>query len=128
MINSVKVMRENLNDAGDGLTAQYGIEAVMPKGKGEASDPVYREVIRRSKHYKKIEGYEDKIRFIQCNIHVIKDEREVEILHWLLEGTGYSRISRHMGLSHTHVKRLCASITKQIAKNVQDVQKVHLVQ
>lgn len=40
MINSLKIMRENLQDAGDGLTAQYGIEAAMPKGKGQSSVPV----------------------------------------------------------------------------------------
>lgn len=124
MINSVKVMRENLNEAGDGLTAQYGVEAVMPKGKGETSDPVYREVIRRSKHYNKIEGYENKVQLIQERIHVINDVREEEVLYWILEGKGYSWIARHMGLSHTHIKRLFSSIAKQMAENVQDVQNV----
>ncbi|MFC5587569.1 helix-turn-helix transcriptional regulator [Sporosarcina soli] len=124
MINSVKVMRENLRDAGDGLTAQYGIEAVMPKGKGEASDPVFREVIRRSKHHEKISGYESKVKMIQERIHVIEDVREAEVLHWILEGKGYSWIARHMGLSHTHIKRLFSSIARQMAENVQDVQNV----
>lgn len=124
MINSVKIMRENLQEAGDGLTAQYGIEAVMPKGKGGSSDPVYNEVVRRSKHFKTIEGYESKIKLIQKYIHVIQDIREKEVLHWILEGKGYSWIARHMGLSHTHIKRLFSSIAKQMSENVQDVQNV----
>ena len=126
MINSVKVMREDLEDAGDGLTAQCGIEAVMPKGKGGSSDPVFNEVIRRSKHFKTIEGYEDKIKLVQEYIHVIQDVREKEVLHWILEGKGYSWIARHMGLSHTHIKRLFSSIAKQITKNVQYVQNVQM--
>lgn len=126
MINSVKVMRENLQDAGDGMTAQYGIESAMPKGQGGSSDPVFREVVRRSKHFKTIEGYENKIKFIQERIHVIQDVREKEVLHWILEGKGYSWIARHMGLSHTHIKRIFTSIAKQMAKNVQDVQNVQM--
>lgn len=49
MINSIKIMRKSLEQAGDGLTAQYGIEATLPKPKGQTSDPIYSEVIRRSK-------------------------------------------------------------------------------
>lgn len=124
MINSVKVMREVLNDIGGGLTAQYGIEAVMPKAQGGTSDPVYTEVVRRNKHHKTIEGYENKIKLIQNHIYVIKDVREKEVLHWILEGKGYSWIARHMGLSHTHIKRLFTSIALQIFEDVQYVQNV----
>ncbi|PIC66755.1 hypothetical protein CSV71_08045 [Sporosarcina sp. P21c] len=123
MINSVKVRRENLQDAGGKLIAQYGIEAAMPKAQGGSSDPVYTEVVRRSKHFKTIEGYENKIMLIQKHIHVIQDVREKEVLHWILEGKGYSWIARHMGLSHTHIKRLFSSIAKQLVQDVQNVQK-----
>lgn len=122
MINSVKVMRENMDDVGGGLTARYGIEAVMPKGQGGTSDPVYTEIVRRSKHFKTIEGYEKKIKLIQKNVHIVSDAREKEVLHWILEGKSYSWIARHMGLSHTHIKRLFSSIAKQIVQNVQYVQ------
>ncbi|RKD22563.1 hypothetical protein BEP19_09895 [Ammoniphilus oxalaticus] len=128
MLNSIKIMRKSMEQAGDNLTAQYGIEAVMPKGKGQTGDPVYREVIRRSKHHERIEGYEKKVELIQSNIHVISDEREIEILHWLLEGKGHAWISRHMGLSHTHINRISKSIASKIAKNVQYVQNVQDVQ
>lgn len=124
MINSVLVMRENLQEVGGKLTAQYGIEAAMPKAQGGASDPVYTEVVRRSKHFKTIEGYENKIKLIQKHIHIIQDTREKEVLHWILEGKGYSWIARHMGLSHTHIKRFFSTIAKKIAKDVQDVQNV----
>ncbi|WP_060210416.1 LuxR C-terminal-related transcriptional regulator [Sporosarcina koreensis] len=116
MINSVRIMRENLRDAGDGLTAQYGIEAAMPKGKGETSDPVYREVVRRSKHHERIIGYESKIHMIQERVHVITDVRESEVLHWILEGKGYSWIARHMGLSERHIRRIKDSIVHQMSE------------
>lgn len=126
MMNTVKMMRESMKEVGAGLVAQYGDEAGMPKAQGVTGDVVLSEVIRRGKRRDQITEYEAKIKTIQSNIHVITEEREVEILHWLLEGKGHSWISRHMGLSHTHVNRLSASIAKQIAENVQDVQNVQM--
>jgi len=116
MLNSIKIMRESLKDAGEGLTAQYGIEAAMPKGKGKTSDPVYSEVIRRSKHWKKVQGYEQKVKIIQERLHLITDERENEILHWILEGKGYRWIARHMGLSETHIRRIKDSIVQKMSE------------
>ena len=126
MMNTVKMMRESLQDAGTGLVAQYGDEAGMPKAQGVSGDVVLSEVVRRGKRWDQIAEYEGKIKLIQSNIYVITDEREAEILHWLLEGKSHSWISRHMGLSHTHVNRISISIAKQIAENVQHVQNVQM--
>lgn len=114
MINSIKIMRRSLEQAGDGLTAQYGIEATLPKPKGQTSDPIYSEVIRRSKRWDKIKEYEDKVKVIQDRLHVIKDEREIEVLHWLLEGKSYRWIASHMGLSHSHIRRIKDGIVDRL--------------
>jgi DNA-directed RNA polymerase specialized sigma subunit len=124
MINSIRIMRESMEEAGEGITAKYGIEASMPKGKGTTSDPIYREYLRREKRWKKIEQYEKKVKIIQERIHVIQDEREFEVLHWLLDGKSYRWIAMHMGLSHSHIRRLKDSIVEQLAKNVPDVPNV----
>lgn len=116
MINSIKIMRQSLGDAGDGLTAQYGDEAGMPKGKGQTSDPVFSEVVRRSKHWTKVKGYEDKVKVIQERIHAVTDKREVEVLHWILEGKGYCWIARHMGLSERHIRRLKDAIVSRMSE------------
>lgn len=115
MINSIKIMRQSLENAGDGLIAQYGIEATMPKAQGQTSDPVYSEVVRRSKRWKKVESYENKVKMIQERIHLIEDEREIEVLHWLLEGKGYSWIARHMGLSERHIRRIKDLIVSEMS-------------
>lgn len=121
MINSIKIMRQSLQDAGEGLTAQYGTEADMPKGKGQTSDPIYSEVIRRSKRWKKVKSYEDKVKAIQERIHLIRDEREIEVLHWLLEGKSYRWIATHMGLSHSHISRIKLAIVDRMSKDVPNV-------
>lgn len=125
MINSIKIMRQSLEHAGDGITAQYGIEATLPKPQGVNSDPVHREVVRRSKHWKRIEQYEKKVSIIQERLHVVKDEREIEVLHWLLEGKSYRWIASHMGLSHSHIRRIKDSIVDRLCvTDVPNVPKV----
>lgn len=128
MINSIKIMQEHLDDSiGEGLVAQGGIESTLPKPQGVTGDPVYREYIRREKHWKRIEEYTKKVKVIQERIHVITDEREIEVLHWLLEGNGYSWISRHMGLSVTHTRRLRDSIVNKMANTVDTVKTANTV-
>lgn len=46
------------------------------------------------------------MKFIQDLIPVINDEREGEVLHWLLEGKSYRWIGRHMGIFSTQVNRI----------------------
>ncbi len=120
MINTIRISRESLRDAGEGLTAQYGEEAAMPKAQGTTSDPIYREVLRRSKRWKKIEEYERKITALQSLFHKVHNERESEILYWLLEGKSYRWIAAHMGLSHSHIQKLRISIIDQMANDTND--------
>lgn len=120
MINSIKIMRQSLESAGEGLTAQYGIEAALPKGKGTTGDPIYREYLRREKRWKKIRDYEEKIIAIQSLFHRVHDERESEILYWLLEGKSYRWIAEHMGLSHSHIQKLRKNIVDAMSKCTND--------
>lgn len=115
MINSIKIMRQSLEHAGEGLTSKYGVEASLPKPQGTNSDPIFREVVRRSKRWKSIHRYEEKVKFVQDRMHLIKDEREQEVLYWILEGKSYRWIAQHMGLSSSHIKRLRDSIVEQLA-------------
>ncbi|MRG86990.1 helix-turn-helix transcriptional regulator [Salinibacillus xinjiangensis] len=123
MMNSIKLLRESMEDAGENITTKYGIESSMPKAQGRNSDPVFQEYKRREKRWAIVEKYEKKVKIIQERIHLIQDERELEVLHWLLEGKSYRWIALHMGLSHSHIKRLRDSIVDQFVKNVPNVTK-----
>jgi len=124
MINSIKVMRKSLESAGEGMTAQYGIESSLPKPQGSNSDPIFREVVRRSKRWKKIHQYEEKIKWIQDRIQLIDDERESEVLYWILEGKSMRWIGLHMGLSSTHIHRIRNTIVDKLLENVTNGTKV----
>ncbi|MCS0652015.1 LuxR C-terminal-related transcriptional regulator [Cytobacillus firmus] len=121
MMNSIKVLRDSMKDAGEGLTAQYGDVAGMPKAQGTTNDPVYRESVRREKRFSVIHKYEAKISVIQDRMHLITDDREIEVLHWLLEGKSYRWIAMHMGLSHSHIGRIKDSIVKKMSEYVPNV-------
>ncbi len=114
MINSIKELRKSLQSAGEGLTAQYGVEATLPKPQGVTGDPIYRELIRREKRHAVIKKYKAKISVIQDRLHLIKDDRELEVLHWLLEGKSYRWIALHMGLSHSHIRRIRENIVDKL--------------
>ena len=115
MINSIKELRKSIRSAGEGLTAQYGVEATLPKPQGVTGDPIYRELIRREKRHAVINKYKAKISVIQDRLHLIKDDRELEVLHWLLEGKSYRWIGMHMGLSFSHIKRIRDTIVDKLA-------------
>ncbi|MBR0592107.1 helix-turn-helix transcriptional regulator [Bacillus pumilus] len=118
MMNSIKILRESLEVAGEsGLIAQYGIESSLPKPQGNISDPIYKETVRREKRYKRIIGYEEKVKILQDRINRITNDRENEVLYWLLEGKSYRWIAQHMKLSNSHVKRIRDEIVDQLANH-----------
>ncbi|MED4977207.1 DNA-binding response regulator [Weizmannia sp. FSL K6-0777] len=117
MINEIQRQRKMLeNEVGGNLTAQYGIDDTMPKGKGGTGDPIFREVIRREKKSKWIAKIEKKVLFIQEHINCVQGERERAVLECLLDGMSVIAISRHMGLSERHIFRIRDCIVDRMAE------------
>jgi DNA-binding NarL/FixJ family response regulator len=125
MINEIKRQRKMLEDAGDGITAQYGIEASLPKGSGQNSDPVFREYLRREKKNKWVEKLEEKVLFIQEYSKAITNERERAVLECMLDGMSMIAISRHMGLSERHIYNIRNAIVDKIADFAGNAGKLH---
>ncbi|MGG0668573.1 DNA-binding response regulator [Lederbergia citrisecunda] len=117
MMNSVKVIREGMNEVGEGMTARYGLEAAMPKANGgRPSDPIYREVNRRERRLKKVYEYERKIQLVQERIPLITEDRDIEVLHWLLEGKSLRWIGRHMQVSDRQIGRIKDAIIDKMSQ------------
>jgi DNA-directed RNA polymerase specialized sigma subunit len=118
MINSIKIIRESMEDAGEGLTAQYGDESGQPKPQGGTqSDPVYQEVRRREKRWESVYKFEKKVKVIQEAINAISDDKEIEILNLILDGKSLRWIAKRINKSPSHVKRIKDSIVNQIESN-----------
>ena len=119
MLHAIEIYQEELskNDTYRlNVTAQYGVEASLPKGKGTTSDPVAQEIIRRDRYWERVRGYEKVVMEIQSRVPYVTDVREKEVLHWLLEGKSYSWIARYMGLSERHIRRLKDSIVEKMSE------------
>jgi len=99
MVNAIKEMRAEMVIGAK--TAQYGIEATLPKAAGGVGDPIMQEAIRRSKNIKRVAEYEKKL-------------LEVQVLNWMLDGKSQRRIAKVMGLSHTHIQNIKDSIVEQM--------------
>ena len=112
MMNAVKDIRAELEVGAK--TAQYGIEASMPKGQGNTSDPVELEVARRSKKFKRLQEYEMSLWTVQQRIEKVHGIREIQVLDWMLDGKSMRWIAKAMGLSHTHVQNIKESIVEQM--------------
>lgn len=115
IVKEIARQRGMLNDAGENLTAAYGIDSVMPKGSG-TGDPIFVEVQRRIKKSKRIEKLERKAKFVQDRIHLIMNDRERTVLECILDGMSYRAVSRHMGLSEKHIRNIKESIVMQFAE------------
>ena len=112
MVNAIKEMRSEMVIGAK--TAQYGIEATLPKAAGGVGDPIMQEAIRRSRNIKRVTEYEKKLLEVQKLIERVAGDREVQVLNWMLDGKSQRWIGQHMALSATSIKRIKDNIVKQM--------------
>jgi len=112
MLNAVKDIRAELEIGAK--TVQYGIEATLPNGQGNTSDPVELEVARRAKKNKRLKEYEMRLWEVQQRIEKVQGIREIQVLDWMLDGKSMRWIAKSMGLSHTHVQNIKEKIVEKM--------------
>ena len=128
MINRIVQKRKEMDMVKESTIAQYGIESILPKGKGNPSDPVYFEVMRRERKWRDVNSLEKKVLFVQKHIGVITDDKEKAVLNCILDGMSLRAISRHMELSLYGVREIRNSIVDQIYRNTKAKQKAQKAQ
>lgn len=115
MVETIKEAEMNAADFNVAKIASYGIDSTLPKASGGISDPVYYEVYRRSHNGGiRIAQYRRKVSEVQQRIPFVKGDREVEILHRLLDGNSMRAIGKHMKLSSTTIFRIRNNILNQM--------------
>lgn len=116
MIKEIQRLKDDLNSINISMTAQYGIEAAMPKS-GAISNPVEREVINKERKQKTLQKFEEKIKFIETHSSYITDDRQIAILNCMLDGMSIVAISQHMGFSEKKVYTLKDEIVRKLKEN-----------
>lgn len=114
MINRMILEKKEAEEVAIKSTAQYGIEASMPKAQGGNSDPVGREVQRRLNKSKSFKKYEKCVSYILDRIGCITDDKEYEILNLTLDGKSQRAIANIMGLSRTSIQRYQTLIAERM--------------
>lgn len=117
MIETIKEAEVNATGFNGAKVNSYGIDSTLPKASGGFSDPVFYEVHRRSQYGGlRIEQHRRKVSEVQQRIPLVKGDREVEVLHRLLNGDSMRAIGRHMKLSSTTIFRIRNNILYQMLK------------
>jgi DNA-binding NarL/FixJ family response regulator len=95
-------------------TAQYGVEASLPRGQGLVSQALENEVMRRNDRLRRLFDYLNKVKFIKDNRKKLTDIREIEILDYLLDGKSVSAISRIIVMSRQQIDKIRSDIVDKL--------------
>jgi hypothetical protein len=100
------------------LVAQYGIESIMPKGKGKkvaylsVSEAQYERKLQRMK------SLEEKVRRIQEAAEKITCQKERAVLECILDGERMNFIARHVGISRQYLNEIRRDLIKKLAPEI----------
>ncbi|MFG0212638.1 hypothetical protein ACFU8X_06015 [Brevibacillus porteri] len=113
-IEIVRIQRF-LREAGEGMVAQYGLDAEMPKGKGSNGDKTHAEVVRRERKWKRLQNLQDKIERINKAVETIPGEQERLVVEALLDGDKNNLIAKEIGVSRQRYYEIKRSAVMKMA-------------
>lgn len=96
-------------------TAQYGIEASMPKPQGTNSDPTFREAQRLLRNWERLKRYDQKITQLEKAVASITDERERTVAEGLMDGERLYQIAQHLNVSRRTAYDIKQSTIRKLA-------------
>lgn len=114
----VSRIQRYLRDAGEGMVAQYGLEAAMPKGQGRNADRTQAEVARRERKWKRLQNLQEKIERINEAVETIADEQERLVLEALLDGDKNTMIAKEIGVSRQRYYEIKRSAISKMARSM----------
>lgn len=115
MIETIKEAETDIAYINGVKVASYGIDSTLPKASGGTSDPVFYEVHRRTQFGgSRIQQYRRKVSEVQKRIPLVVGDREIEVLHRLLNGDSMRSIGKYMRLSSTTIFRVRNKILSQM--------------
>ncbi|MFP7288008.1 DNA-binding response regulator [Shouchella clausii] len=121
MPKEVDRIQSTLNEVDTSVTATYGVEASLPKPKGQTSDKVGNEVVRRDKQHRYLIKIKNKMRAVEQMIDHIEDDRDKAVLFCLLDGMSQTQISLHLGLSESRVSKIKNKLVEQIYEGLKEI-------
>ncbi|WCK55411.1 LuxR C-terminal-related transcriptional regulator [Aneurinibacillus sp. Ricciae_BoGa-3] len=96
-------------------TAQYGVEASLPKAQGVNSDVTYREAQKLLRNWERMKRYERKVKKLEEAVRSLKDERERTLAEGILDGEKLYQIAQQLNVSRTTVDTIRRSMVRNLA-------------
>lgn len=124
MVREVSRLKREIEQAiqisghGSSLTAQYGIEATLPKGQGlklAAMSISEKQYERKLKHVEKLQ---EKINKIDRAAEKITDERQQVVLECMLDRVPMNMIAKHVGVSRQTLNDIKRDIITALATEI----------
>jgi hypothetical protein len=109
MVREIERIKSYLEDAGEGMIGQYGIDASLPRAIGVNGDKTQSEVIRRERKWRRLQRLQDTVDRIERAMATITDDKELAVLEGLMDGEKNNFIARHIGVSrqrYYEIKRI----------------------
>ena len=114
------IITSQIYDVDSTSVAQYGIESVMPKAKGQAGDKVFLKVMNRNKAWRRNLKLIEKIKFIDKYEEYITNEMNFHILQMIKLGT---KLKTVMDLMEIKSKSTFYGCLNEIVNVYMDAQK-----
>jgi hypothetical protein len=109
-------------------TAQYGIEATLPKARGRNSDPVFREARNNLQAWerlnRRVKRFEDKVKRVDAFAEKNNlSEKEQIVLEGIMDGQKMKDIAKEIGVSRTRAQELKNKVVNDLAWAIYDEEK-----
>lgn len=114
------IITSQIYDVDSTSVAQYGIESVMPKAKGQSGDKVFLKVMNRNKAWRRNLKLIEKIEFIDKYEEYITNEMNFHILQMIKLGT---KLKTVMDLMEIKSKSTFYGCLNEIVNVYMDAQK-----
>lgn len=109
--------------------AQYGFEAVMPKGNTSLRSRAENDAMdyRERRQYERMMKFQSIVQFVESVEKYIKCDIQLVIYDCMLEGMSYRSIAAHLGMSTGKLHELKESMLNDLAGKSQNEQNEHNV-
>lgn len=99
MVRAIAELDEQLAEGVSGLTACYGSDAAMPKGKGKITNRVHADAAKRERDIRRLQRYRRNIDEINRAMEQMEDEKHLLILECMIDGWSNKKISLLLGIA-----------------------------
>ena len=100
------------------VTAQYGIEATLPKAQGTNQDSIGKEVARQvDRRQRQIDKLQKKIDFVERGVNQLNNDLERTIMFCMMDGLTQVGISQHLGISEGKVSSMKENIIQKLHRS-----------